>query len=97
MLANWRVRAFLKKKPGASCGRGCTLLGVAPIVRGLPPFQTLARRVMAIANVKRLGRRWAATAFPPRRIFSTFFSEQNRYMIYGDALVAWAMWGCPDH
>jgi hypothetical protein len=41
---------------------------------------------MALANAKRRGLRWPATAFlqdvPP----STFFRKQNRDMIYGNAL-----------
>jgi hypothetical protein len=55
--------------------------------RGLAQSKTLARMAMAFANAKHLGQRWPATALPPRRILSTFFSEQNRYMFYGNALV----------
>jgi hypothetical protein len=49
--------------------------------RGLAQSKTLARMAPALVNAKRLGLRWSATAFPPRRGSSTFFRKQNRYKV----------------
>jgi hypothetical protein len=82
-----QFRAFLKRH-GASGERRRTLLDPDPSARGLAQSKTLARMTMVIENAKRFGRRWPSTAFSPRRVFSTAFRQQNRYMILGNALAA---------
>jgi hypothetical protein len=64
-----------------------TLLGPDQSARGLAQSKTLARMAMVLVNANRLGLRWPATAFLPRRVPPTAFSKQNRDMIYGNALV----------